>query len=687
MLSCFFNSGPSKRWTLPKVPQENGTQNINGHYVKLTQDTITILHTTTNDSNSVSYQNGTSELQAAVETEEKASDVQERRSGVRAQTINTDDQNFTFEEIPKHKKSNEDEDLIRTAIASNGFLPNLLDGEKLQMIVDAMYPKEVKSKEIIIREGTEGHHMYVSASGVYEISIKGKNINNFNDNRVFGELAILYNAKRQATIRALKDGKLWVLDSEIYQKIMVQSAIQKRNELVQFLRNVPKLNKKSDEVLGLVSDLLRNEFFFTGMEIVREGDKGDKFYIITAGSVSVTKRNEGKVATLTRGQYFGERALLKEDCRQATVTADAPGVECLTLTRSHFVDYFGDIDPDFIPTTEEKQVVRTKLKREFEDIRLKDLIPIETLGVGGFGRVELVQHKTKKQLTFALKYLKKYEMVKQQQQQHTLNERNIQMSCESPFIVRLYNTFKDDKYLYFLMESCLGGDLWTLLQKQKTRRFEESVARFYTGCVLEAFAYLHERGIIYRDLKPENLLLDNRGYLKLTDFGFAKTLPLRGKTYTFAGTPEYVAPEIVLARGHDKATDYWAFGIFIYELLVGKTPFRSNDSSHMTTYNLILRGIDSMRFPEVISRPAQNLIKKLCKSMASERLGCQKDGAEDIRRHKWYLGFDWKKLRNRAIKAPIGINLRSNIDTQYFDKYQKDSDIPPDDHSPDFADF
>ncbi|XP_018326269.1 cGMP-dependent protein kinase, isozyme 1-like [Agrilus planipennis] len=667
---CFINSSPSKQWTLSKPSQENGTESVYGQYVKFTQDSLPTAHSSTIDSNSV-----------------VSSDVQKRRSDVCAQIIDIDNQNFTFEGIPKHKKAEEIHKLIRSAIANNGFLPNLLDEEKFHLMVDAMYPKEVTSNEIIIREGTEGYHMYVSEFGTYEISIKGEYVETFNDSRVFGELAILSNAKRQATIRTLKEGKLWVLDNEIYQRIMVQSAIQKRNELVQFLRNVPKLNKKSDEILGLVSDLLKNEFFYTGMEIIREGYKGDKFYIIRSGTVSVTKRKEGKVATLTIGQYFGEQALLKEDCRQATVTAEAPGVECLTLTRSHFVDYFGDMDLDSIAMTTRKQVIVPKLKHEYKDITPKDLISIGILGVGGFGWVELVQHRKKKQLTFALKYLKKYEIVQRRQQQHTLNEKSIQISCECPFIVRLYTTFKNDKYLYFLMESCLGGDLCSLLQKQRTRRFDESVARFYTGCALEALAYLHERGIVYRDLKPENLLLDNRGYLKLTDFGLAKVLPLQGKTYTFGGTPEYMSPEIILLQGHDKATDYWSFGILIYELLVGKTPFRSNDSSHMTTYNLILCGFKNIRFPNVLSKPAQNLIMKLCKLKASKRLGCQKDGAEDVKSHKWYEGFDWKKLRNRAIKPPIARNLRSNIDTKYVDKCEINLDIPPDDHSSDFDDF
>jgi cGMP-dependent protein kinase len=255
------------------------------------------------------------------------------------------------------------------------------------------------------------------------------------------------------------------------------------------------------------------------------------------------------------------------------------------------------------------------------------------------------------------------------------------MDCRSQFIVRLYRSYKDSKYIYYLMESCLGGDLWKLLQRQKTRRFDERDARFIAACVLEAFAYLHEKGIVYRDLKPENLLIDEQGYIKLTDFGFAKKLGSRERTFTFAGTPEYVAPEIILSRGQDKAVDYWAFGVFIFELLTGRTPFRTNDASHMRTYNKILTGIDSVDFPSFVSTKARNVIEKLCKLIPAERLGCQRNGVQDIKNHRWFLGFSWVKLNERSLWAPFKPKLKSNTDTRYFEAFKKDTDYPPDETS------
>ena len=226
------------------------------------------------------------------------------------------------------------------------------------------------------------------------------------------------------------------------------------------------------------------------------------------------------------------------------------------------------------------------------------------------------------------------------------------------------------------MEPCLGGELWTVLRDR--RNFDEDTTRFYTACVIEAFSYLHSRHIIYRDLKPENMLLDEFGYVKLTDFGFAKRLyPPGSKTWTFCGTPDYVSPEIILNRGHDYSCDYWSLGVLMFELLTGAPPFTSDEP--MKTYNIILRGIDAVDFPRNISQKAQNLIKKLCRDNLSERLGYQRGGIEDIMKHKWFDGFNWIGLKDRTLPAPYVPKIASAIDTSNFDSYSPDtSEVPVD---------
>ncbi|XP_050514550.1 cGMP-dependent protein kinase 1-like [Diabrotica virgifera virgifera] len=605
---------------------------------------------------------------------------QPRRDGVVPVPVRID-QNLK-EKLPVFNKLQSDEEIIRNAIKSNDFLHKIISEEQLKDVIAAMYNKEISAKEVIIKQGDKGQHMYISAKGNYQVIVNGKTVSQFSDVRVFGELAILYNAKRLATIKALSSGSVWVLDSTVYQQIVLRSNLKKEDEIKEFLSNNEILNVVGSDALQIVSTLLKTEFFPTDQAIVKQGDRGDKFYIIRAGTVTISKEGVGTVGVYKKGDCFGELALLEEDCRQATVTANSPGVECLTLTRKEFVDHLGDIKNfKYIKVKDKPKDSIRSVHGEYDDINLFDLKIIKTLGVGGFGRVELVQHTKNEKIVFALKYLKKIEIVEQNQQEHVFNEKRIQMSSKSPFIVRLYRTYRDSKYIYFLMESCLGGDLWSLLQRQKNKRFEEKEARFICSCVLLAFEYLHSRGIIYRDLKPENLLLAVNGYIKLTDFGFAKKVPDRGKTYTFAGTPEYVAPEIVLNRGHDRAVDYWAFGAFVFEMLSGKTPFRTDDVSHMKTYNKILGGIDNIPFPTYINLKARHLVEKLCRPVPSERMGMQKNGIQDVKNHKWFLGVDWQKMQKMEIPSPFKPKLEGPTDTKYFDNFKKDSDKTPEELS------
>lgn len=575
---------------------------------------------------------------------------------------------------------------IRKAIMMNDFLRNLMDDERLNAVVGAMMTQDFEAGSLIIREGESGSHLFVSASGQFEALKSGQVVKNFGPGEVFGELAILYKAKRFASIRCITEARVWTLERRVFQKIMVRSERQEQEDNIRFLSSVPLLQEIHPIELAQISDFLKREFFSTGTAVVRQGDRGDKFYIIRGGEVVVTKREgddgEKRIGVLKRGDYFGEQALLYEDRRLATVTALPPGVECLTLDRGPFTEFLGNLEKlknirHSVPRPSQQKKT-SQVKSEFEYVELKDLEIVGTMGVGGFGRVELVQYKPAPKLTFALKCLKKIEMVQQQQQEHAYNEKNIMMSCKSPFICRLYRTFKDKKYIYFLMEPVLGGDVWTILQKQ--RFFPENVAKFIAACVTEAFQYLHSKDIIYRDLKPENLMLDKYGYIKLVDFGFAKRISPNSKTWTFAGTPEYVAPEIVLNKGHDRAVDCWALGVLIHELLVGNSPFRARGGDHMKTYTLILKGIDVVDFHPRVLKSAQMLIRKLCKAVPSERLGYLKNGMADVKNHKWFLGFDWDGLREKRLKAPLIQAVANDLDLSNFEKYPQEK-LPPDETS------
>lgn len=367
------------------------------------------------------------------------------------------------------------------------------------------------------------------------------------------------------------------------------------------------------------------------------------------------------------------------------VVDDPTGVTCLVLDRQAYNQIFNDPEMKIKRTESIKMYKRAQTQllnldnqneeeHDLDGIRLCEFEIIGTLGVGGFGRVELVRN-SRDSRTYALKILKKQYVVETKQQDHILNERNIMSEARTNFVCRLYKTFKDKKYLYLLLEVCLGGELWSLLRERG--QFEENHTKFYTACVIEALAYLHSKGIVYRDLKPENLLLDSRGYCKLVDFGFAKKIGLGKKTWTFCGTPEYVAPEIILNKGHDIGVDYWSLGVLIFELLTGDTPFVGSDP--MSTYNCILKGIDAIDFPRKIPKVCSALIKRLCRENAVDRLGYQRGGIRDIQKHKWFEGFSWENLRNGSLEAPYIPRLKDNTDLINFDSYPEENGPDPED--------
>ncbi|XP_018915730.1 cGMP-dependent protein kinase, isozyme 2 forms cD4/T1/T3A/T3B isoform X2 [Bemisia tabaci] len=588
-------------------------------------------------------------------------------------------QELSQKEFPTYHKHDRSRELIKSAILDNDFMKNL-ESAQIREIVDCMYPVEYKAGSLIIKEGDVGSIVYVMEEGSVEVSREDKYLSTIAPGKVFGELAILYNCKRTATIKAATDCKLWAIERQCFQTIMMRTGLIRQAEYTDFLKSVPLFKDLPEETLIKISDVLEETFYNDGDYIIRQGARGDTFFIISKGKVKVTMKQENSaeekyIRTLRKGDYFGEKALQGYDLRTANIVAEgSEGVTCLVIDRETFNQLISNLVKDRSRYRDE-ELPRKRSNEEFRNIGLEDLRVLATLGVGGFGRVELVQIAGDPSRAYALKQMKKSQIVETKQQTHIMSEKEIMGEADCEFIVKLYKTFKDAKYLYMLMESCLGGELWSILRDRG--HFDDETTRFYTACVVEAFDYLHSRNIIYRDLKPENLLLNNVGYVKLVDFGFAKKLQPGRKTWTFCGTPEYVAPEVILNKGHDISADYWSLGVLMFELLTGTPPFTGADV--MKTYNIILKGINAIEFPRTITRNATALIKKLCRDNPAERLGYQKDGISDIQKHKWFDGFNWEGLRNRSLRPPITPMVRHVTDTSNFDDYPPDPDGPPPD--------
>ena len=295
-------------------------------------------------------------------------------------------------------------------------------------------------------------------------------------------------------------------------------------------------------------------------------------------------------------------------------------------------------------------------------VGLDDFQIMKVLGRGSFGKVCLVQYKETKEY-YAMKSLKKDVLLDQDQVESTILEKKILQTLDHPFLVGMVFCFQTEERIYFIMPFIRGGELFQHLRTEKF--FKEDKVRFYAATIGMALDYLHNHGIIYRDIKPENILIGEDGYLKLIDFGMAKMVKGNEKATSFCGTPEYLAPEIITGEGHNRAADWWSYGILIFEMLCGIPPFYCDNTERM--FDLITNA--ELRFPKRIqlSDQAKDLIKKLLIKKQDKRLGANK-GFEEIKVHPFFQGFDFDALLNKKLEAPFIPKLSGKLDVRNFDE-------------------
>ncbi|XP_044485977.1 serine/threonine-protein kinase tricornered-like [Mangifera indica] len=366
---------------------------------------------------------------------------------------------------------------------------------------------------------------------------------------------------------------------------------------------------------------------------------------------------------------------------------------------------------------EQNNLLKYLEKKETEYMRLQrhkmgadDFEPLTMIGKGAFGEVRVCREKATGNV-YAMKKLKKSEMLRRGQVEHVKAERNLLAEVDSNCIVKLYCSFQDDEYLYLIMEYLPGGDMMTLLMRKDT--LTEDEARFYVGETILAIESIHKHNYIHRDIKPDNLLLDRDGHMKLSDFGLCKPLdcsnlqekdfsvgknlsgalqsdgrPVAPKrtqqeqlqhwqrnrrmlAYSTVGTPDYIAPEVLLKKGYGMECDWWSLGAIMYEMLVGYPPFYSDEP--MSTCRKIVNWRTHLKFPEEaqLSPEAKDLISKLLCNV-DQRLGTK--GTDEIKAHPWFKGIMWDKLYQ--IKAAFIPEVNDELDTQNFEKFEEaDSQI------------
>jgi len=577
-----------------------------------------------------------------------------------------------------NEKSEQEIDWLMKTVADNILFQNLEMKHKLA-VIKTMFKETVKKDTVLIRQGDpKAKTFYVIESGSFSINIDEEDVHTFRPGMCFGELALIHDAPRSATVTALEDSVLWTMNRNAY-RTKVRAVKEKGyKQRISWLRQVELFRSLKKDELGMMSSAFEEVTYQPGDLIIKEGDMGFSFYLIKSGQVK-WERSTGQTGTRTAGEYFGERALIKHQKRAATVTTVLP-TQCMKLSKRDFEELLGPL----VNNMKKKIALEDRESGDWEAsqnlpkgargsalletiCRLSQLETIGILGKGAFGVVSLVVDPITKK-SYALKAMMKCQIVELGFADHIVNEKDVMLLLNHDFLVNLRGTFKDKLRVYLLLDVCLGGELFTILRRR--RYFDEKATRFYAACVVEAFGYMHSINVIYRDLKPENLVLDSKGYLKVTDFGFAKQIV--DQTYTLCGTPEYFAPEIVTGSGHGKGVDWWTLGILVFEMLASFSPFYADQA--IDIYKKIIKG--QMRFPRTFSTNAKDLIKGFLRIKPTRRLGVLGNGDIDmIRKMKLFNDFNWDDFQAFKMTPPIKPNVRSHRDISNFTKMREERDV------------
>ena len=531
-----------------------------------------------------------------------------------------------------------------------------LDEREIFNVVSAFEFQRFKKGETIITKGATEDQFYFLKKGqcvVLGDIRKPKDImTRIKGHGSFGELALLSDEPRSAWVIADSDVEVYSLRALQFNRLVKLVKEQSTKEhMVHVLQLIDLLSVLSYNDYKVLSDALVQEPYQGGDHVIHVGDVNDKLYIVSRGEFLLTRRVAEGTSTervrLLPGNYFGERALMASEKCKYNVTASRLSEVC-TISRHVFEQYCGSLSA----------LLQKALKKSEEETKLLSLTRSDfkergIIGRGAFGSVRLVHEKISGKW-YAMKCLIKKDIVNKNHQKHLKQEIQIMNLLDHEMIIRLKKKWQDDRFIYLLTDVCSGGELFNEMKKHG--RFQESRCKFYAACIVSTLCHMRERKIVYRDLKPENVLIDSDGYLKLIDFGFAKKLDIGEKAHSFCGTPDYIAPEVLLNEGYNYAVDIWGLGVLIYEMISTRTPFRASGSinNKHVMKNILNKKVT---FPKDVfggtSKECVDFMKGCLKKEQLFRLGAK--DVNEMKEHPWFKDYGqhgWNALERKLIKPP-----------------------------------
>jgi serine/threonine protein kinase/CRP-like cAMP-binding protein len=538
-----------------------------------------------------------------------------------------------------------------------------LDEAQLSKLAAVVEPQTFEAGGLIVKKGELGDSCYILREGNVVVSeIDGAADITLTEGACFGEVALMSNAPRSATVSAGAEGctVLTLVRGTVEEVLGPLRPLLEKNLGHLVIGSILNTETHVKHVRELSMNWLEREDFVAGALIQTLGEPCASLSVVVSGSAELgTEGGRG----ITVGGFFGAEALDEGEFGTASVgavpvytdtaRAGADGASCMRLSRRAFgIVVYGhrDVEPTetaAAPATKEQRTRRRRrasMKMEkptalttamiYASIKsIEELKVVRTLGCGSFGRVYLVEHEaTHKQ--FALKSLQKGFIMEMRQADQIKTEREVMASIESPFVIKLITSFQDAEHIYMGMELSSGGELQMQLD-QHDSIFTAYATAFYGVGIAAGVSHLHAANIAYRDLKPSNVMLDERGFPKLIDFGLAKKMKPGKLTFTLCGTPEYIAPEIASLTGHNHVVDWWAFGVMLYECLLGAPPFvRSEFDEYGLQLYRTLQTAD-VEVP-LDAGPTKELLSGLLEKDYVRRLGNLGGGVDDILGHDFF---------------------------------------------------
>ena len=422
----------------------------------------------------------------------------------------------------------------------------------------------------------------------------------------------------------------------------LNEAQTKSNQLASF-EHVPMFRILSDDKIEFLQNNLKVEKFVNGKKIITQGEIGDKLFIIKKGRVDFFV-NSRYIRSLNDGEEFGARSLiLSNEKRSATAIANGE-VSCYTLTADIFKSI---LEPNLY------EYFTNKIFLEDNTIELKDLDNVKELGSGNFGSVNLVRNKKNKFL-YAIKALNLEQIKIESLEECVEVERDVLLKIDHPFIMKMVKYLKNDSYIFFINEYIKGKELWEVIRDIGLLNKEQT--QYYGASILLAIDYLHKQKIIYRDIKPENVMVSVKGYIKIIDFGTVKEI--QDRTSTIIGTSHYMAPEITKGEGYSFQVDIWSIAICMYEFFCGKLPFGEDYDDPMDIYRAVSQ--EELTFPSFVKdEKFMQLMNKMLRKSPTNRLWKFKQIKED----PYFKDFDWNKLISLSYPPPYKLKMKEEKDT------------------------